>query len=387
MSQISHPSLEQILAAQVEQLAATRRPGTVTCYRTLASQFLHYLRATHPQVRRLSQLRRDPHLLGWLRSLCQRQPPLANWTRRQSLFRLRRLLEELAVSGHRLRQGLILRQDFPPIDHYLPRPLSPEDDQRLEQQLRQSDDLLCNALLLLRYTGLRIGECLQLSTDCLRHLGQDQWALHVPLGKLHTERWVPVDDHLRKILDRLLALRGPTPSGQPVGRLLTLPNGRRGSGCSARVVGYRLRRALRHAAQQAGCTLSPQPHQLRHTYATELLRAGASLPAVQQLLGHSDIRMTLRYVQVAQNDLQREYHRARHILARRHSMPPLPGATTPHTSSQLPALSQSLAAAYHLLEMHRRNVTDQALQRHLRRLANRLFKITAELANLIGPLK
>ena len=40
---------------------------------------------------------------------------------------------------------------------------------------------------------MRIGECADLSFDCLRSTGPDQWALHVPLGKLKTERMVPVD--------------------------------------------------------------------------------------------------------------------------------------------------------------------------------------------------
>ena len=43
----------------------------------------------------------------------------------------------------------------------------------------------------------------------------------------------------------------------------------------------------------------------RHSYASEMIRLGVSLPALMQLLGHKDIRMTLRYVQVTQHDLKR----------------------------------------------------------------------------------
>ena len=39
----------------------------------------------------------------------------------------------------------------------------------------------------------------------------------------------------------------------------------------------------------------------RHSYATEMLRLGVSLPALMQLLGDKEIRMTLRYVQVKHN--------------------------------------------------------------------------------------
>src|ERR1019366_2148731 len=72
-----------------------------------------------------------------------------------------------------------------------PAALSPEHDRRLQQELRRTGDLPATALLLTRATGRRIGECLDLAPDCLRQLGLDQWALHVPLGKLHTERLVP----------------------------------------------------------------------------------------------------------------------------------------------------------------------------------------------------
>jgi hypothetical protein len=81
-----------------------------------------------------------------------------------------------------LPPDLIRRDDFPPRAHYLPRPLPPEDDQRLQQELR-TDHLPANALLLTRATGIRIGECVGLSLDGLRQLAADPWALYVPLGK------------------------------------------------------------------------------------------------------------------------------------------------------------------------------------------------------------
>ena len=49
----------------------------------------------------------------------------------------------------------------------------------------------------------------------------------------------------------------------------------------------------------------------RHTYATEMLRAGVSFPVLMKLLGHTSPEMTMRYVDVALTDLQREYQLAR----------------------------------------------------------------------------
>ena len=183
-------SLDQIFQAHIQTLALTLSKDTVTNYRCVARRFLCYLHSAFPQVRRPSQLRRDPHITGWFRWLCEQQPPLSNKTRGDYLLGLRRLLDDLTANGHAVQADLIRREDFPRLPQYLPRPLSPEDDQLVRQELRRTDDLPANALLLTRATGIRIGECIDLPLDCLRQLGPEHWALHVPLGKLHTERLV-----------------------------------------------------------------------------------------------------------------------------------------------------------------------------------------------------
>jgi integrase/recombinase XerD len=43
---------------------------------------------------------------------------------------------------------------------------------------------------------------------------------------------------------------------------------------------------------------------LRHTWASDMLRRGISLVALKELMGHKDIRMTLRYLKVTQPDLR-----------------------------------------------------------------------------------
>ena len=373
-------ALEQIFDAHLRVLATTLRPATMEDYRMVTRRFLTYLHTAFPNVYKLSQLRRDPHLLGWFRSLCDQDPPLCTESRLKYLIRLRRLLQDLADNGHPLQPNLIRREDFPPHSRYLPRALSPEDDQRLQQQLRHTDDLESNALLLTRFTGIRIGECIDLPLDGLRQLSQDQWALHVPLGKLHTEREVPVDEATRRILDRILALRAlfrPARLEKPPGYLL--PRRDRGHSRWYAI----LCQSLADAARTAGCTTSVTPHRLRHTFATTMLRLGVSLPALMQLLGHKDVRMTLRYVQVTQQDLQCEFHRARLNTAQLHLIPklPLPPTTAP-PRADLPAIRDAIAATRHLLEMFRLQLEDDKARRKLRRLTQRLLNIHHELDHL-----
>jgi site-specific recombinase XerD len=373
------PSLDSVLAGKLLSMTTTLQPGTIVTYRAAVNRFLRFLHTSYPEVHQLSQLRRNPHLLGWLRSLCQQDPPLANETRGNYVIALRRIFQDLvAERRHRLQEGLLLREDIPPADQHLPRPLSPEDDQLLQNQLRQIDDLESNALLLMRATGIRVGECLRLTAGCLRHLGEEQWALHVPLGKLHTERWVPVDDNVRNLIDRILALRYQSSAAlvSVESSEWLLPRRR-----NLRSSYYRIRQALKVAAQRGGCSAPVLPHQLRHTFATWMLRAGVSLPAVKQLLGHKCLTMTLRYVQVSQNDLQREFHTARLKLATPHLPLPL-AASEPNRRTELPAVSFSLAITQHLLEMCRRQLSDGTLRLKLDRLANRLSKLSSELKSL-----
>lgn len=373
----AQPSLDQIFEAHIQTLALTLRRDTVTNYRCVAHRFLVYLHSAFPQIQRLSQLRRDPHLLGWFGWMCEQDPPLCNKTRGDYLLGLRRLLDDLTANGHPIQPGLIRREDFPPRPQYLPRPLSPQDDQLLRDQLRRTDDLWANALLLTRATGIRIGECIDLALDCLRQIGLDQWALHVPLGKLHTERLVPVDADGCRIMHRILALRALAPPARlakSAGFLLPRYGGHY-------ALYQTLLLALAGAARRAGCSCGVTPHRLRHTFASEMLRLGVSLPALMQLLGHKDIRMTLRYVQVTQQDLQHEFHTARQRLPRPHCVPVI---SVPHCPSRAdrPGILQALAATRHLLETYRRTIPDEKTRRRLQRLDRRLLDVANQLDHI-----
>jgi site-specific recombinase XerD len=370
----STPSLEQLFEQQIQNLALTRRSSTMGGYRATARRFLSYLRASAPQVQHIAELRRDPHLLGWFRSLAEQQPPLSPKSRWSHLLLLRRLLDELAASGLPIADQLIQREDFPPVPVYLPRPLLLDDDRRLQEQLRRPGDWETSALLLLRLTGIRIGECMDLPFDCLRQIGPDAWGVHVPLGKLHTERLVPADEETRAAVTRIKILRVEAVGPGPAEFLLPRPGARS-------TLYTRLRNALDQAAQRAGCSTAITPHPLRHTFATEMVRLGVSLPALMQLLGHRDIRMTLRYVQITQADLQREYFAARLKAAERHNVPQL-GLTTGSSVVGLPGIRQTLTAIRHMLEMYRRQLTDEKTDRKVRRLVSRLLAVATEVQKL-----
>jgi integrase len=239
-----------------ESLTTSLTAESAHFYQCAGRHFLNYLDARHPRVRSLGQLRRDPHILDWLTLLRSHQPPLAKVTFAHYVIRLRRTLEELAwTKGVPLLTRLVRSDDIPSPDRCLPRPLTAEQDRLIQQELLRRHDRDSNALMLLRHTGMRIGECLDLTPDCLRRIGQDQWAIHVPLGKLRTERLVPVDAFVCRIVDRLGSLRCHLRHAD--GFLLARPRGRMALGAT-------LRPSLHQIAAAAGITTRVVPHQFRH---------------------------------------------------------------------------------------------------------------------------
>jgi len=72
-----------------------------------------------------------------------------------------------------------------------------------------------------------------------------------------------------------------------------------------------------------------------------MLRAGVSFPVLMKLLGHTDPEMTMRYVDVALTDLQREFHQAR---SNPKYLIPQPKASSPQLRAGLDGLIDSLLA-------------------------------------------
>jgi integrase len=203
---------------------------------------------------------------------------------------------------------LLFRSDVPRLPRPLPRYLPPDSDRMLAQALLQSSNrLAADALLLQRAAGLRIGELLDLEMDCVHQLaGSGAW-LKVPLGKLKTERMVPLDPDSLALLDRITATRSPgralthPVTGKPAQFLFTHHGKRLAEGA--------VRAELDRAAASAGLG-HLTPHQLRHTYATALINAGVTLQALMSLLGHVSAEMSLRYASLFDSTVRTEYERA-----------------------------------------------------------------------------
>jgi integrase/recombinase XerD len=71
-----------------------------------------------------------------------------------------------------------------------------------------------------------------------------------------------------------------------------------------------IRNRMTRYLKLAGVTKRYSPHSLRHTFATQLLNAGASLEVVKELMGHRSLQMTLRYTQLYDRTKRAQYDHA-----------------------------------------------------------------------------
>jgi len=189
-------------------------------------------------------------------------------------------------------------------------PLSVDEVARFWSSFRTSRDLAIVGLML--FEGLRSQEVLDLNRDDLL-LPEAQIRVR---GKGSRIRFLPLAPEAIQLLDHYLRLERPDPTATAL--LVSLKGRARG----ARMTPAGLRSLFRYHRQTSGVRLA-NPHRFRHTFASDMVRAGVSLPALMQLMGHAHIQTTLIYVQVTPLEVYQQYARAVAQLIR-----PLPGRSS-----------------------------------------------------------
>ncbi len=176
------------------------------------------------------------------------------------------------------------------------RPLTELEVRAMRVELRSIRDLTLFSVLL--YTGARISEALALDVDQVAR-ADGSIRRSILFFKRATKnrresRAIDVHPQLAAELKRHLATGGASLPG-PLFR----------STARTRLSRTQAWRVLHVAAMGAGLDNQVSPHSLRYTFAQRLHDRGVSLPAIQELLGHADIRDTRSYIAVSAEELSR----------------------------------------------------------------------------------
>jgi integrase len=176
-------------------------------------------------------------------------------------------------------------------------PLSVNEVARFWSSFRTARDLAIVGLMLLQ--GLRSAEVLALNRDDAL-LSEAKLRVR---GKGNKFRFLPLAPETVQLLEHYLRLERPNPCSAAL--FVSLKGRLRGT----RMTPSGLRSLFRYHRQTTSIPLA-NPHRFRHTFASDMIRAGMSLPALMQLMGHADIQTTLLYVSVTPQDVYLEYARA-----------------------------------------------------------------------------
>ena len=163
-------------------------------------------------------------------------------------------------------------------------------------------------LLMLR-CGLRVSEVSGLAWLALDFT---QGTVRIDHSKGQVDRVVYLAPDVAKALRQWQRLQG-TPPRYVFPSRVTRKGGRP---LSARQIQHCMTRYLK----LAGILKAYSPHSLRHTFATQLLNAGASLEVVKELMGHRSLDVTLRYTQLYDRTKRAQYDQAMLQVATRQGL-------------------------------------------------------------------
>jgi integrase/recombinase XerD len=179
----------------------------------------------------------------------------------------------------------------------IPRPKKPQQLPRMFSQseissiINKTDNLKHKVMLMLAYSaGLRVSEVVSLKTW---QIDSKRRCIHVEHAKGKKDRITPLSPVLLVMLRKYASEYKPDPRGY------LFEGHTKGTPYSNRS----LQEVLMAAKQKARVIRPGSIHALRHSFATHLLEKGTDISIIQKLLGHNDLKTTLRYLHATNKDI------------------------------------------------------------------------------------
>jgi integrase/recombinase XerD len=276
-------------------------PNTLVAYRNDLNQLTEYLETSHPEDNFGWEEVVGEIMTSYLLRLHERGY--------SDTTRARKVASAKSLFGYLLDEGVISKDptenlSSPRIGRSLPEALTVEEVEELLRSVSRGDtpDVKRDQgmLELLYASGLRVTELVSLDID---DVNLEQGSVRC-YGKGAKERVIPIHQNAVDVIKVYLADGRPHISNQKSGPSLFL--NRRGERLTRQ--GFWL--ILKGHAKRAGIEKKITPHTLRHSFATHLLRGGAPLRHVQELLGHASITTTQVYTHLTSEHVRSEYDKA-----------------------------------------------------------------------------
>ncbi len=299
------PHNQELVATYLTYLQARQyAPSTVDATIGTIKRFCERL----PDPPRARIVENFAHLTGddidtWLQVV--HQEGLAPSTINRLLSVLHRFCAFLAAHDQIAQQPIHWRRHHVMVPHPLPKPMTEPDLVRFFQVIDALSDR--TMFLLMLRCGLRVGEVRALTWSVI---DVERGAMRINTSKGQVDRVVYTSPDVEQALRQWQRLQPPSaPYVFPSALTPDTP-----------VTVRTIQRHMRHYLRVAQIATAYSPHCLRHTFATQLLNAGASLEVVKELMGHRSIQMTLRYTQLYDTTKRHQYDTAMAQLTHRQAL-------------------------------------------------------------------
>ena len=188
---------------------------------------------------------------------------------------------------------------LPKVKKSLPNTLTEDEVLKLlDIELTDNFSYRNKAMLELMYaTGLRVSELIDLKLQDI-DLNQD---IIRTFGKGSKERVIPIGDYAKEYLEKYIYEYRGSMLKRVTSEYLFLNN----HGMKMTRQGFF--KIVKKIAKEKGINKELSPHTLRHSFASHLLKYGADLRTIQELLGHSDISTTQIYTHITNEELKKNY--------------------------------------------------------------------------------
>jgi len=282
-------------------------PRTIAEYGRNVARLLHWL-AEETDIESITDVTRET-LTGYQVELMtvrtRKGEPLTAGTQRQCIAAVKSFFEYLAAEGL-IGTDPAAQLVLPKARRRLPAGLlTPAEAVRMLDRMDISTPLgLRNRAILevLYSTGIRSSEICSLE---IGDFDPDSRTLMIRSGKGGKDRVVPLGSTATHVVADYIKTARPNLLGPQAGAALFLSNKHRP------LVREAVARLVADVARAAGITKHVRPHRLRHACATHMLRGGADIRHIQQLLGHASLQTTQIYTHVEISDLKavhRKFH-------------------------------------------------------------------------------
>lgn len=216
----------------------------------------------------------------------------------RTISTLKSLYKYLKINGQ-IKTNPVSNINTPKKAQKLPKVLSEDEvNNLLDINLKTDFDYRNKAMLELMYSsGLRVSELINLTLNDI----DTKNAIVRVFGKGSKERVIPLDEYACEALDNYILYHRYNLFKHGENNYLFLNNH------GEKMTRQGFFKILQKLAKEKNIKTSFSPHTLRHSFATHLLKHGADLRSIQELLGHSDISSTQIYTHITNERLQNNY--------------------------------------------------------------------------------